>query len=91
MLAVEKCPECGTVVEIKTYNDGNCPRCGTVYSWQPVGIENAEHIDGPHDFVSWRTKRTSVSDEIITPMKAVHEEGMKLTHLVTDAIDNAEI
>jgi hypothetical protein len=58
MLERATCPDCGTEVEIDNYNDGNCPGCNLVYSWQPVGIENAECQDGPHDYVTWRVRRT---------------------------------
>jgi hypothetical protein len=50
---ISECPSCKTAVRVEDFNGGKCPNCTKTYKWVPVGTENHEWNDGPHDYISW--------------------------------------
>jgi hypothetical protein len=32
----EECPNCGELVEVEVWEEGDCPRCGTHYWWEEL-------------------------------------------------------
>lgn len=42
----EDCPNCGELVEIEIWEEGECPRCGSRYWWEEIFDEDDyESID----------------------------------------------
>ncbi len=41
----EDCPNCGMVVEVTVWEDGECEHCGATYSWEEYFEEDDDYGD----------------------------------------------
>ena len=47
----EECPNCGELVEVEEWEEGECPRCGSRYWWEE--FFNDDDYDGSGIFIVW--------------------------------------